>query len=125
MWEATGSHEEQCSPKNNVIKGLVRTLLCWQLAPQKAGDNTAREEQLQPARWEPTLRSKTCLHTPTNSSRVLCRKPDGLRYFGAQQSNPPCMANGRDPASELDGQPSRVHGSHAHTSGLMTDTRGG
>ena len=32
MWEATGSHEEQCSLKNNVIKGLVRTLLCWQLA---------------------------------------------------------------------------------------------
>ena len=80
----------------------------WQLAPQKAGDNTAREEQLQPAGWEPTLCSKTCLHTPTNSSRVLCRKPDGLRYFGTQQSNPPCMANGRDPASELDGQPSRV-----------------
>lgn len=105
MWEAMGSHEEQCSPKNNVVKGLVRTLLCWQLAPQKAGDNTAREEQLQPAGREPTLRSKTHLHTPTNSSRVLCRKPDGLRYLGAQQSNPLCMPNGRDPASELDSSP--------------------
>ena len=46
MWEATGNHEEQRSPKkNDVVKGLVRTLLCWQLPPWKAGDNTAREEQ--------------------------------------------------------------------------------
>lgn len=43
MWEATGNHEEQRSPKkNDVVKGLVRTLLCWQLPPWKAGDNTAR-----------------------------------------------------------------------------------
>ena len=116
MWEATGSHEEQRPPKkNDVVTGLVRTLLCWQLPLWKAGDNTAREEQLQPAGWEPTLHSKTCLHTPMNSSRVLCRKLDALMCFGAWRSNPPVKANGRDPASELDRQPSHVHGSCTQT----------
>ena len=98
-----------------MLKGLVRTLLCWQLAQRKAGDNTAREKQLQPTGWEPTLHSKTRLHTPMNSSRVLCRKPDGLICFGAWQLNLACMAKGRDPASELDRQPPRDLGSHTHT----------
>ena len=65
--------------KNNVVKGLVWSLLCWQLAPQKAGDNTAREEQAAASQMgadsplqDPPAHSHGLLQGPLGSPMASC-----------------------------------------------------